>query len=46
MVPNLPSGNTYLRLGVPTPLGGTPTADTRARTDSWPKLLAFLKRIG
>lgn len=46
MVPNLPSGNTYFRLGIPTPLGGTPAADAHARTDSWPKLLAFLKHIG
>jgi dienelactone hydrolase len=44
-VPNLPFGNTYLRFGVPTPLGGTLAADSAARTDSWPKLLAFLKRL-
>ena len=44
-VPNLPLGNTYLRFGVPTPLGGTLTADSAARSDSWPKLLTFLKRL-
>jgi len=26
-------------------LGGTPAADARARDDSWPKLLAFLRRL-
>jgi dienelactone hydrolase len=45
MVPNLPYGNTYLRFGVPTSLGGTLAADSAARSDSWPKLLAFLGRL-
>jgi dienelactone hydrolase len=44
-VPNLPFGTTYLHFGVPHYMGGTITADSAARSDSWPKLLAFLNGL-
>ena len=45
-LPNLPIGWAYFHLGVPHPLGGTLAGNARAREDSWPKLLAFLARLG
>jgi dienelactone hydrolase len=45
-IPNLPIGWAYFHLGVPHPLGGTLVGNARAREDSWPKLLAFLARLG
>jgi dienelactone hydrolase len=45
-IPNLPIGWAYFHLGVPHPLGGTLAGNARAREDSWPKLLAFLARLG
>ena len=44
--PNLPIGWAYFHFGVPRPLGGTLAGNARARENSWPKLLAFLARLG
>jgi dienelactone hydrolase len=45
-VPNFPVGNVFLSPRGLLNLGGSLSGDVHARADSWPKLLAFLKRLG
>jgi dienelactone hydrolase len=45
-VPNFPVGDVFLSPRGLLNLGGSLSGDAHARADSWPKLLAFLKRLG